>query len=402
MMKKMIASVLILAGMLSFAGCTDAAPETPDGGVPEAARTSAELPARSPRAVILTYGNEAHYRLDKALDYEAFLDWLAAFYGALCGDQTVVAISDIIADSGVITVLAEYHTAASLETGRNSDTVCGGCNLFFDYNTTTGRDFAEQKFAGDALLHSYDAPAPLDLSDWTVTVDTQGAVQLVKAGETPIKTPAVYRWDLANFSKVQQLYVNGDNIVLALPIHAGGPMEVTKLALMVYASKDGGATWSEQAIDYTPITTTVRYPVTNLVLSMRSADKGTLIVGTNRCEVFFYTTDDGGKKWTKQRSFKLLNYQNEALLDGGMVTDTLGFITFIPRKGKNPNVYITYDGGKTWALMDITLPEGYSDADAYGTAAYLEESRVILPIVCSGGKLHYISEDEGKTWSWQK
>ena len=142
--------------------------------------------------------------------------------------------------------------------------------------------------------------------------------------------------------------------------------------------------------------------MTNLVLSMRSADKGTLIVGPNRCEVFFYTTDDGGKKWTKQRSFKLLNYQNEALLDGGMVTDTLGFITFIPRKGKNPNVYITYDGGKTWALMDITLPEGYSDADAYGTAAYLEEKRVILPIVCSGGTLHYISEDEGKTWNWQK
>ena len=77
MMKKMIASVLILAGMLGFAGCTDAAPETPDGGVPEAARISAELPARSPRAVILTYGNEAHYRLDKARDYEAFLDgWL--------------------------------------------------------------------------------------------------------------------------------------------------------------------------------------------------------------------------------------------------------------------------------------------------------------------------------------
>ena len=91
MMKKMIASVLILAAMHGFARCTDAAPETPDGGVPEAARISAEIPEHSPRAVILTYGNEAHYRLDKTLDYEAFLDWLAAYYGALCGDQTVVA-----------------------------------------------------------------------------------------------------------------------------------------------------------------------------------------------------------------------------------------------------------------------------------------------------------------------
>lgn len=405
MMKKAIASVLIFASMLGFAGCTDAAPETPGSVVPPVVE-STEV-EQSTRAVVYPYREKEHFTLKGTLDYDAFLHWLPDYFGTLYGRPFVVAVRDIIDEStegtrGTVTLLAEYHTMDALESGRSVDTLCGGCNLFFTYDRVSGTDFAEEQFAGAELLENFSDAPGIDSAVWTATVDADGKVQLLKGGEDTIKTPGEYRWGMASFENEHALYVNGEHVVLLLVEHESLFVPASERLVYAYASSDGGESWKKNALDFTPITTTIRYPVTNLVLNMRDDLNGTAILGTNRCEVFFYTTDDGGKKWTKQRSFKLLNYQNEALLDGGMVTDTLGFITFIPRKGKNPNVYITYDGGKTWALMDITLPEGYSDADAYGTAAYLEASCVILPIVCSGETLYYISEDEGKTWNWQK
>lgn len=83
---------------------------------------------------------------------------------------------------------------------------------------------------------------------------------------------------------------------------------------------------------------------------MRDAENGTAILDTNRTEVFFY---------------------------------------------------ITLDGSRNWDLMDITLPEGYSDAGAYGKRAYIESGNIILPIVCGGEALRYVSADEGRSWKWE-
>ncbi|MBE6611727.1 MAG: hypothetical protein E7632_04485 [Ruminococcaceae bacterium] len=444
MIKMIIASAVLAAMMICFAGCTEKPPETGDAGAPFSVNTveppaavptetepaevlpaPAELPAESPRAVILTYGNEDSFTLDGTLDYDAFLDWLADYYGSRYDEPMVIAVRDIIDNRGAVTVLAEYHTMEALESGRSVGTVCGSCNFFFHYDTATGLDFSESDTLG-ALLHNHYIPEPLDLTDWTASVDSQGFVQLVKAGETPIKTPAEYRWNLYDFADVHRLYVNGDRIMLVLLEHPGEQMDIVDRKLMMYVSDDGGESWQKTEIDYTPTTTTVRYPVTDLVLSMRDDDRGALIVGTNRCEVFFYTTEDGGKTWQKQRNFKLKNYRYGALLDGGLVTDTLGFVTFEARDRDNPNVYITKDGGKTWNLMDINPPDetvdgwvefckhrGYpvnafdGEWEAYALGARLEDGPsggdtvVSIPVYVNGERFFdYVSHDFGESWHW--
>lgn len=438
-MKKMIASVLFVGLVLLLTACMERGTEISSNGLLHASPTeivenvpvSAEYLPTEKQAVILTYGNEDRFTLGKTFDYDAFLGWLPEYFGALCGEPLVVAVSDIIdggdeGELGTVTVLAEYHTMEALESGRSADTVCGGCNLFFQYDRETGADFSEMKFAGDVLLHNYYVKEPRDLSDWTATVDTRGFVQLVKAGETPIETPAEYRWDLLDFTELHQLYVRGDRILLVLLEHRGTELSVIERSVAVYTSDDGGGTWNRTELDYTPTTTTVVYSVGDIVLNMRDDMKGTVILGTSRCEVFFYTTEDGGKTWKKQRNFKLLNYRYEALLDGGLVTDTLGFITFEARDSGNPNVYITYDGGKTWTLMDIRPPDesvdgwvefcehrGYpvnafsGEWDAYALCGRLEDGPngkntvVSIPVYVNGERFFdYTSLDFGKSWHW--
>ncbi len=446
-MKKIIASVLIAGMLFTLAACGENETNVIDNGMPfdietvapPTVKASAEtlgdtqtVPAADPRAVILTAPYEDGYELYGTLDYEAFLEYLAEYYGKLYGESMVISITDMIdhgedeGERGVVTVLAEYHTLVSLESGRNGGTVCGGCNFFFTYDKVSGRDFGEQTFAGDVLLHNTFHALGNDFADYTATVDSRGFVQLVKAGQSPIKTPAEYRWDMMNLTNDHQLYVNQDNIVLLILAHEGENASIIERPVYVYTSHDGGETWDTAVLDYTPTTTTVKHPVCSLVLNMRDDMHGSAILGTNRCEVFFYVTEDGGKTWEKRRNFKLKNYQTDALYDGGLVTDELGFITFAPRDKDNPNVYITHDGGLTWALMDITLPDANDDGwvefckfrgydvnafhgewEAYALGARLEDGPsgndtvVSIPVYVNGERFFdYTSLDFGKSWHW--
>ncbi len=369
--------------------------------------TDLQASAHEPSAIILTEPYINRYTLNGSLDFEAFVEYLSEYYAELYGEQLVICISDMIdhgdtADGrGVVTVLAEYHSWVSLETGRNDKTLCGWCNFFFSYDASTGMDFVPQPFVGDNYLHNRSEPTGNDFSEYTATVDTHGYVQLVKAGHSVITTPAKFCWELFDFDDLCHFYIDGNDIVLVLRENNGEYGDGDWTEVRAYASQDGGVTWSSFSLDYTPTTTTNIFEVTSLVLNMIDGTRGTVVLSTPRCEVFFYVTDDSGVTWEKRRNFKLLNYRIDGLHTGGLIDDELGFISFIARDGKNPNVYITYDGGRNWSLMDIAAPDGCSDEGAYAGMAYIENGAVILPIVYEDGVHEYISRDGGATWNWK-
>lgn len=359
-------------------------------------------------AVILTEPYINRYTLNGTLDLDAFVEYLSEYYTELYQKPLVICITEIIDHGdefegmGVVTVLAEYHSAESAESGRNHNTLCGGCNFFFDYNVSSGKDFVPRPFVGDSYLHSLNEPIGNDFSEYTATVDKGGNVQLVKAGHSMITTPAKFCWELYSFGELCKLYIDGDNIILALRENNGEYGDEDWITASVYASQDGGVSWSSYSLDYTPTNTTNIFEPTSLVLNMIDSEHGTVVLSTPRCEVFFYVTEDGGITWEKRRNFKLLNYRIDGLHAGGLINDELGFISFIPRDGKNPNVYITHNGGRDWTLMDITAPDGISDVGAYADAAYESNGAVVIPVIYSDGVRNYISRDNGITWSWEE
>ncbi|MBQ8551298.1 MAG: exo-alpha-sialidase [Clostridia bacterium] len=359
-------------------------------------------------AVILTAPYINRYTLDGSLDFDAFVEYLSEYYTELYGDPLVICVTDMIdyGDStdgrGVVTVLAEYHSYVSLESGRNADTLRGGCNFFFSYDVSSGADFSPRPFVEDTYLHSIKEAIGNDFSEYTATVDTRGYVQLVKAGHSVITTPAKFCWELGDFADLCKFRIDGDNIVLVIRENNGEYGDGDWTDVLAYASSDGGVTWTSYSLDYTPTTTSNIFEVTSLVLNMIDDMRGTAILSTPRCEVFFYVTEDGGVTWEKRRNFKLLNYRIDGLHAGGLIDDELGFISFIAREGENPNVYITYDGGRTWTLMDISAPDGISDAGAYADMAYIRNGTVVIPILYADGERNYISRDNGVTWEWDR
>ncbi len=367
-----------------------------------------QAPDPEPCSVILTAPYINRYTLDGALDIEAFASYLAEYYTGLYGEPLVICITDMVdhgdyADGrGVVTVLAEYHSYVSLESGRNDNTVCGGCNFFFSYDAASGVGFAPRPFVGDTYLHSRSEPSGNDFSEYTATVDTRGYIQLVKAGEPVIATPAMFCYDLTGFSDLCDFYIDGDSIVLVIRENNGEYVDGDWIDALAYASKDGGITWTSFSLDYTPTTTALVYEPTSLELNMINDTRGSVILSTPRCEVFFYVTEDGGVTWEKRRNFKLLNYRTDGLHAGGLIDDELGFISFIAREGKNPNVYITRDGGHNWDLMDIVPPKGVSDSGAYADMAYSRDGCVVIPIIYGDAARNYISRDNGATWEWEK
>ncbi len=416
-MRKYFAIILVLSALISLlpscgtvnedADTDSIQPFEIDTVAPPVENKPTIYQTESQPAVILIEPYVKRYTLNGALDLDAFTEYLSEYYTELYENSLVICITDIIDHGdaydgmGVVTVLAEYHSAESFESGRNHNTLCGGCNFFFDYNASTGKDFVPRPFVGDNYLHNLTEPTGNDFSEYTATVDTDGYVQLVKAGHPTISTPAKFCWELYGFGKLCKLYIDGDNIILALRENNGEYGDEDWMTASVYASRDGGGSWSSYSLDYTPTNTTNIFEPTSLVLNMIDSEHGTVVLSTPRCEVFFYVTEDGGITWEKRRNFKLLNYRIDGLHTGGLINNDLGFISFIPRDGKNPNVYITHNGGRDWTLMDITAPDGISDVGAYADTAYVNNGTVVIPIIYSDGVRNYISCDNGATWGWE-
>ena len=131
------------------------------------------------------------------------------------------------------------------------------------------------------------------------------------------------------------------------------------------------------------------------------------VLGSGRKNVA--TSADGGKTWDIGSTRD--NYGGNHVVGMGFATDKIAFISCDPYNehdgADGPVISRTTDGGKTWELLDITVPDSlkgqklisgipFYDGDLLRYSVWLNPSHGRK----EGEPMYLISRDKGLTWEW--
>ncbi|WP_226038529.1 WD40/YVTN/BNR-like repeat-containing protein [Aquibacillus saliphilus] len=177
--------------------------------------------------------------------------------------------------------------------------------------------------------------------------------------------------------------------------------------LRVLLSSNQGKTWDEVVV------TEQRSPVRMRMIGFTSEQNGYLIITSDRTMSSeantIFTTNDGGMTW---RNVGSVEDTYRLVLDGGFITDKLGFISFSPisENGapKEPTLYRTVDGGFNWEEVNVPIPTEYKGIFTEAEAPSFDGTQGTLLVNqgpngdYQGGNVlaRYISIDEGETWNF--
>ncbi len=187
----------------------------------------------------------------------------------------------------------------------------------------------------------------------------------------------------------------------------------------VYRTVDGGQHWQKG--------TPPKLDVANdggVSLSFASEQQGWLMVasGTHSQVAQLFQTSDGGLTW---QSVSKTGSGAGALPYGGQIVfsravDGLGWLRpdFQANSNGMPPLYVTHDGGKTWASQDLALPVALLDLSSNQVHVQLPQFASfniakhgpatsglegVLPVTFMGGKsntgLIYVTSDGGVSWT---
>jgi photosystem II stability/assembly factor-like uncharacterized protein len=172
----------------------------------------------------------------------------------------------------------------------------------------------------------------------------------------------------------------------------------------LYRTVDGGATWSSNPVPFGGADMQFLDPLTGRVLADRGAG-----AGSNAVEMF--QSSDGGVTWTSvfhndpsrggvSDSLPLSGIKNGMTFldaDTGWVTGTR------PMDG-DIYLFVTHDGGASWAVQPIATPAGY-ESNQYNPFAPIffgQDGFLPLMIYFPGGNIEqvfYVTHDGGATWT---
>ncbi len=216
-----------------------------------------------------------------------------------------------------------------------------------------------------------------------------------------VSTPVIYIGDTENLEDDVLVWgdPSGEHLIVLAWEKGGDDIGAASRRLIVYTTKDMGENWIGTSL-LLPTPVPAQSAVTNMVLSMSAATVntvGSIIITTDHSEVCFFITEDGGETW-EMRTY-IIHY--DALHTGGLVDESIGFISFIAHGESGPEVFITENGGRDWRLMDIPVPDGYTGTGSYVNSVYKYNGVLVLETVFEEEWLNYVSVDNGKTWKWQ-
>lgn len=170
---------------------------------------------------------------------------------------------------------------------------------------------------------------------------------------------------------------------------------------LLYHTTDGGASWTSTSI-----------PKSYLIADLRFSDAqhGWLLASQGSAAgqepIDLYYTSDGGKTWSqilsKTESNKLLLGNRTGVT---FINRTTGWITV--DSGQHPGqveVYVTHDGGHSWALQTIPVSTILQKHYAYPLAPIFTSSQVgIMPVTFDDGTtVIYTTENGGQDWNSTK
>jgi photosystem II stability/assembly factor-like uncharacterized protein len=169
-------------------------------------------------------------------------------------------------------------------------------------------------------------------------------------------TPAAARPMLATLNSYEALDpVDGDRAYLAVSRATSDDDPASATA--VFATADGGRTWTESAVFQTSAQAAR--------LSFADASHGWLLLGPVFSEpgqpvTWLYRTSDGGQRWSPAATVAPPgNYGSNSFcqpLDLTMLTAATGWVS-IGCRGQ-PEFLVSHDGGGSWAAQPLPLPAG--------------------------------------------
>ena len=172
---------------------------------------------------------------------------------------------------------------------------------------------------------------------------------------------------------------------------------------MLYHTTDSGITWNSAEVPFGG--GSIKFTD-----SMQGWELIGLGAGMSHEAVAVYRTSDGGTTWTQvfiddpnapgtSDSLPFVGDKNgiTALDEShGWVTGTEPMDNFI-------YIYATQDGGTTWTHQDLTLPQGYTNAQTNpDLPVFFGSSEAVLAVklfATSNGTIFYVSHDGGQSWS---
>lgn len=237
--------------------------------------------------------------------------------------------------------------------------------------------------------------------------DLIGWILAALAQNEDFPNPAIIQEQIGNG---QWVYLNDDNIAVILP------ESPTKILL----SSDGGETWRESEVegsDKMVMFGDMREDVTPSGGFIGFfGDGGYLVltfpVAMGNQPMRIYLTGDGGETWAEIGNPYDAGEHFCVLTGAGFSTDEIGFISYRYYEDAGPDIWWTSDGGDTWRELTVMLPEKYANGDYVlyvftpGSPTF-NDSNGVYPIEIlnqSGGATEVIymySDDYGMTWQFR-
>lgn len=219
-----------------------------------------------------------------------------------------------------------------------------------------------------------------------------------------VKTPALWDGDTADLEENVRIWseLSGNHIILLIYERTPENADISERRAMVYTTKDMGESWSTSEL---PINNAPQgeNPITISAMEIRMVDNntpdsvGSIVLTTNYHKIFFYVTGDGGETWHQTSEF----IHPSDMFTGGLLYEDIGIISFVSKAGEDLEVFITYDGGRTWSLVSIDTPSKYENVTGYVQSAYKYNGAIIIEAVFDEEVHRYVSFDRGQTWEWK-
>ncbi|XXM71971.1 WD40/YVTN/BNR-like repeat-containing protein [Lysinibacillus sphaericus] len=169
-------------------------------------------------------------------------------------------------------------------------------------------------------------------------------------------------------------------------------------------SKDKGETWEDAQV------TASSPPIRFRKVGFLNEASGYVILSADRTMsqelTTVYLTKDGGESWkeTPRPDTTRLIY------DGGFVDEDTGFLSFGILNPEEPDLHVTQDGGNSWYKAAMEIPDQYKRIFVMAEVPFKEGDHLTAYVNqgpngdYKGGKVKgkFISEDQGRTWSFQE
>ncbi|HEY2980155.1 MAG TPA: sialidase family protein [Anaerolineales bacterium] len=176
-----------------------------------------------------------------------------------------------------------------------------------------------------------------------------------------------------------------------------------RTAGLQYRTEDGGLHWSKSAVPFGSGHLTFLDATSGWML----ADRG-VAAGSNAVSVF--QTKDGGSTWDRKyindptvegaRDSLPLGGLKFGLFPLNMQTAWIGGVVYAPG---TVYLYRSDDAGHSWQVVDLSLPPGVQDSElAFEDLQFVDAQHAFLTLRITGNEYHlavYVSSDGGDTWS---